>query len=147
MCILGHPQTPVGPLPPRWKQGASTRFKKASQTVTSSYVYSILKPHGQSSRSPVRLLPCEAKPSYVYTILKEDHLPRVGPKQLCQGVWKGNYEYYKCVTSVICDAKSQNDCSWSCDIKSLNIQSYGNNHFDFMMIVMISKNTTKTRTI
>ena len=48
---------------------------------------------------------------------------------------------------MICDAKSQNDCSWSCDIKSLNIQSYGNNHFDFMMIVMISKNTTKTRTI
>ena len=32
--------------------------------------YSILKPHGQSSRSPFRLLLREAKPSYVYSILK-----------------------------------------------------------------------------
>ena len=35
-----------------------------------SYVYSISKPHVESSRSPVRLLLCEAKPSYVYSILK-----------------------------------------------------------------------------
>ena len=35
-----------------------------------SYVYSILKPHGQSSRSPVRPLLSEAKPSCVYSILK-----------------------------------------------------------------------------
>ena len=34
------------------------------------YVYSILKPHGQSSRSPVRPLLSKAKPSYVYSILK-----------------------------------------------------------------------------
>ena len=34
-----------------------------------SYVYSILKPHGQSSRSPVRLLLSEAKPSYIYLIV------------------------------------------------------------------------------
>ena len=38
------------------------------------YVYSILKPHGQSSKSPIRLLPPEAKPSYIYSILK----PHVG---------------------------------------------------------------------
>ena len=45
-----------------------------SQTITAEveprYVYSILKPHGQNSRSPVRLLLSEAKPSYVYSILK-----------------------------------------------------------------------------
>ena len=35
------------------------------------YVYLILKPHGQSSKSPIRLLPREAKPSYVYTIFKK----------------------------------------------------------------------------
>ena len=35
-----------------------------------SYIYSILKPHGQSSNSQVRLLLSEAKPSYVYSILK-----------------------------------------------------------------------------
>ena len=35
-----------------------------------SCVYSILKPHGQSFKRPVRLLLCEAKPSYVYSILK-----------------------------------------------------------------------------
>ena len=35
-----------------------------------SYVYSILKPHGQSSKSQVRLLLSEAKPSCVYSILK-----------------------------------------------------------------------------
>ena len=45
-----------------------------------SYIYSILKPHSQSS---VRLMSCEAKPSYVHTILKKHHLLRVGPKQLC----------------------------------------------------------------
>ena len=47
------------------------------------YVYSILKPHGQSSKSPVRQLTHEAKPSCIHTILKKHHLPRVGPKQLC----------------------------------------------------------------
>ena len=35
-----------------------------------SYVYSILKPHGQSFRNPVRPLLSKAKPSCVYSILK-----------------------------------------------------------------------------
>ena len=47
------------------------------------YVYSIFKPHGQSSKSTVRPLPHEVKQNYVDTILKKHHLPRVGPKQLC----------------------------------------------------------------
>ena len=34
------------------------------------YVYLILKPDGQSCRSPDILLLSEAKPSYVYSILK-----------------------------------------------------------------------------
>ena len=53
------------------------------------YVYLILKPHGQSSRSPVQLLSCEAKLSYVYTLLKEHYLPSVGPKQLCASAHLG----------------------------------------------------------
>ena len=53
------------------------------------YVYSILKPHGQSSKSPIRSLSHEAKPSYVYTILKKHHLPRVCPKQLCASAHLG----------------------------------------------------------
>ena len=35
-----------------------------------SNVYSILKPHGERSRYPIRLLLSEAKLSYVYLILK-----------------------------------------------------------------------------
>ena len=35
-----------------------------------SYIFSFLKPHGQSSRSQVRPLLSEAKPSYIYSILK-----------------------------------------------------------------------------
>ena len=34
------------------------------------YVYSILKPHGQSLRRQVRLLLSEARPSCIYSILK-----------------------------------------------------------------------------
>ena len=64
-----------------------------SQTAASEakprYVYLILKPHGQSSKSPIRLVPHEAKPSYAYTILKKLHLPRVGPKQLCASAHLG----------------------------------------------------------
>ena len=30
-----------------------------------------------------------AKPSYVYTILKKHHLPKVGPKQLCASAHLG----------------------------------------------------------
>ena len=44
-----------------------------------SYVYSILKPHGQSSRSPVRPLLSEAKPSCVYSILKPHGKSSRGP--------------------------------------------------------------------
>ena len=43
------------------------------------YVHSILKPHGQSSKSPVRLLPCKAKLSYVYTIFKNITSPGLVP--------------------------------------------------------------------
>ena len=39
-----------------------------------SYVYSILKPHGQSSKSHVRLLLSDAKLSYIHTILKKHYL-------------------------------------------------------------------------
>ena len=46
-------------------------------------VYLILKSHGQSSKSLVRLLPCKVKLSYIYTTLRKHHLHRVGPKQLC----------------------------------------------------------------
>ena len=46
-----------------------SEFQVPSQTAPAeakpSCVYSILKPHGQSSRSQVRLLPCKAKLSYV----------------------------------------------------------------------------------
>ena len=49
--------------------------------VKPSYGYSILKTHGQISKT--RLLPSEAKLNYVYTTLKKYHLLRVGPKQLC----------------------------------------------------------------
>ena len=65
---------PGSPSHPSWTAKAEAKLR---------YVYSILKPHSQSSESPVRLLPREAKPSYVYTFLKKHHLPRVGPKQLC----------------------------------------------------------------
>ena len=46
-----------------------------------SYVYLILKPHpdGQSSKSPFRLLPCEVKLSYVYTIFKNITSPELVP--------------------------------------------------------------------
>ena len=37
--------------------------------ATLSFVYSILKPHSQSSRSPVRLLLSEATPSYVVVVV------------------------------------------------------------------------------
>ena len=51
-----------------------SEFQMLSQTASAEakprYVYSILKPTGQNSRSPVRLLLSEAKPSYVYSILK-----------------------------------------------------------------------------
>ena len=48
-----------------------------------SYAYLVLKPHGQSSKSPVRLLQHEAKPNYIYTTLKKHHFPNVSPRQLC----------------------------------------------------------------
>ena len=65
-----HPGSPSDP------SGTAATKAKPRQ------VYSILKPHGQSSKSPIRLLPCKAKLSYVYTTLNKHHLPRVGPKQM-----------------------------------------------------------------
>ena len=56
-----------------------SEFQMPSQTAPAEakprYVYSILKPHGQSFRRQVRLLLSEAKPSYIYLILKP-HGPR-----------------------------------------------------------------------
>ena len=45
-------------------------------------VYSILKPHGQSFRRQIRLLPSKATLREFQTKTFV-HLPRVGPKQLC----------------------------------------------------------------
>ena len=47
--------------------------------ATPTYVYSILKLHSQISKSPVRLLLSEAKLSYVYSMVSKSHvrlLPR-----------------------------------------------------------------------
>ena len=44
-------------------------------------VYSILEPHGQSSRCKVRLLP--PRKNFKTTCSKFHHLPRVSQKQLC----------------------------------------------------------------
>ena len=52
---------PGSPSDPSWTTAAEAKPR---------YVHSILKPHGQSFRSPVRLLLSEAKPSYVYSISK-----------------------------------------------------------------------------
>ena len=59
------------------------KFRLLLSKAKPSYVYSILKTHGQSSRSPARPKLYETKPSYVYTFKSKHHLSRVGPKQLC----------------------------------------------------------------
>ena len=68
VCVMRQSSDPSG-----------TPVAKAKQR----YVYSILTPHGQSFRRQVRLLLSEEKQSYVYTIFKNYHLPRVVLKQLC----------------------------------------------------------------
>ena len=72
-------------------QGQNSRspVRLLPHKVKQSDVSSILKPHGQSSKSHVRLLLREAKPSYVCTILKQHYLPRVGPKNLCASAHLG----------------------------------------------------------
>ena len=55
----------------------------ASQAVTEQGEAELHMGPGQSSKSPVRPLTQEAKPSCVHTILKKHQLLRVGPKQLC----------------------------------------------------------------
>ena len=50
-----------------------------------SYVYSILKPHGQSSKRQVWLLLSEAKPSCVYSILKPHGQSSRRPVRLLSG--------------------------------------------------------------
>ena len=55
------------------------------------YIYSILKPHGQSSRCSVRLLLSEAKPSYIYLILKPHGQSFRGPVRLLLGKEKPSY--------------------------------------------------------
>ena len=52
----------------------------AAAEAKSRCVYSILKPHGQSSRYQVRILLPRQNQS---TCSEFHHLPRVGPKQLC----------------------------------------------------------------
>ena len=56
-----------------------------------SYVYSILRLHCQSSRSPVRLPLSEEKPSYVYSILKKHN--QISKTQLLPSEAKLNYVY------------------------------------------------------
>ena len=63
-----------------------SEFQMPSQTAPAEakprYVYSILKPHGQSFRRQVRPLLREAKPSYVYSILKPHGLSSKIPIRL-----------------------------------------------------------------
>ena len=71
-------QTPAAEAKPRYvysilkPHGQSFRrqVRPLLREAKPSYVYSILKPPDQSSRSPVRPLLRETKPSYVYSILK-----------------------------------------------------------------------------
>ena len=51
-------------------KSSSDPSQTAAAEAKPRYVYLILKPHGQSSGSPVRQMLHEAKPSYVYWILK-----------------------------------------------------------------------------
>ena len=58
-----------------------------------SYVYSILKPHGQSSKRQVWLLLSEAKPSCVYSILKPHGQSFRRPVRLLLSEAKPSYVY------------------------------------------------------
>ena len=66
---VGVPSRPV-PLPIFIIFSSRSKVRPLLSEAKPSCVYLILKPHGKSSRSPVRLLLSEAKPSYVYSILK-----------------------------------------------------------------------------
>ena len=63
--------------------------RTAAAKAKPRYVYSIVKPHGQRSKSQVRLLLSEAKLSYVYSILKphgqssRSPVRPLGLKQIC----------------------------------------------------------------
>ena len=70
-----------------------SEFQKPSQTATERGEAELCILDFQTTQSecqkPVRPLSCEAKPSYVHTILKKHHLLRVGPKQLCASAHLG----------------------------------------------------------
>ena len=80
VCAMGEKYTFWSPTDPSQTAAAEAKLR---------HIYSISKPHGHSFKSPVRLLSCEAKPSYVHTFLKKHHLLRVGPKQLCASAHLG----------------------------------------------------------
>ena len=77
-CCRGEAEVRILDFKTTWSE-----FQKPCQTAATEakprYVYSILKPHGQSFRGQVRLLSGEAKPSYVYTILKNITSPKSVP--------------------------------------------------------------------
>ena len=68
-CCQGEAEVRIIDFKTTWSE-----FQMPSQTAPAEAkprcVYSILKLHGQNSRSPVRLLLSEAKPSYIYSIWK-----------------------------------------------------------------------------
>ena len=77
LCILDFKTT--------WSE-----FQKTSQTATQQGKAKLrllnLKPHGQNSKSAVRLLSCKAKLSYIHSlnhIFSLFHLLKVWPKHLC----------------------------------------------------------------
>ena len=51
-------------------QSSKRQVQLLLSEVKPSCIYLILKPHGKSFRRPVRPLLSEAKPSYIYSILK-----------------------------------------------------------------------------
>ena len=51
-------------------QSSRSPVKLLPRKAKPNYVYSISNPHGQSFKRPVRLLLCESKLSYIYSILK-----------------------------------------------------------------------------
>ena len=57
------------------------------------YVYSILKPHIHNSSSPVQPLLCEVKPSYIYSILKPHGQSSRSPVRLLLREAKPSYVY------------------------------------------------------
>ena len=77
-CHRGEAEVGILDFKTTWSE-----FQMPSQTAPAEakprYVYSILKPHGQSFRRQVRPLLSKAKPSYVYTILKNITSPESVP--------------------------------------------------------------------